>query len=173
MIKKLTVISTIVAIIVSSCSVWQSALKSTFPYKTTVEVPHSSATNTPLSVSGTAKSFDQGFNKNGNDAGKVKNVRIVSAKIDSDDPSDFDLGNFTSVKVYMAKADGSAEVLVASRTDITPLVGGELVLDIDNNQVLDDVVRSGDVKIRMEYVLHNHISANTHIKLVLGVRASP
>ena len=95
MIRKLTVISTIVAIVVSSCSVWQSALKSTFPYKTTVEVPHSSATNTPLSVSGTAKSFDQGFNKNGNDAGKVKNVRIVSAKIDSDDPSDFDLGNFT------------------------------------------------------------------------------
>jgi hypothetical protein len=167
--KKSILLIAIAALFASGCSVWQSALKSTFPYKTTIAVPKSSATNTPLSVS----SFDQDFNKNGNNADKVKNVHIVSAKIISDDPSDFDLGNFTSVKVYLAKSDGSDEIIVASRTDITPQVGGELVLDIDNTHTLDELIRAPDVKIRMEYVLHNHIYVNAHLKLVLSVRAAP
>jgi len=157
----------------AGCSVWQSALKSTFPYKTILTVPKSSPTNTILSVTGNAKSFDQDFNKNGNNADQVSNVRMVSAKIVSDDPSDFDLGNFSMIKVYISKADSSAEVPVASRTDITPMVGNSLVLDIDNSHKLDEEVKEPNVRIRLEYRLRNHMDVNAHLRLVLGVRATP
>jgi hypothetical protein len=171
--KELQVGLVILVTFFAGCAVWQSALKSTFPYKTDLTVPKSSSDNTILSVSGTAKSFDQDFSKNGNNADQVSNVRVVSAKIVSDDPSDFDLGNFSKIKVYMSKADGTKEVLVASRTDITPLVGGSLVLDIDNSHALDEQVKEPNVTIRMEYQLHNRIYVNAHLRIVIGVRATP
>lgn len=161
------------AIFVSGCSVWQSAIKSTFPYTTIITIPRSSADNVVLSASGTAKSFDQNFNKNGNNADKVKDVKIVSAKIESDDPSDFNLGNLSMVKVYLSKTDTTGEVQVASRTDITALVGNSLVLDIDNAKVLDNLVNEPNVSIRMEYQLRDHIYVNAHLKVVLGLRANP
>jgi len=171
--KKTLSITCLSALLFASCSVWQSALKSTFPYKTILTVPKSSPVNTLLSVAGTAKSFDQDFNKNGNNADQVKNVRVVSAKIISDDPSDFEMRKFSAIKVYISKADSSAEVPVASRTDITPMLGGSLVLDIDNSHTLDEEVRDPNVRIRMEYQLRNHIDVNAHLRLVLWVRASP
>jgi hypothetical protein len=159
--------------LLSGCSVWQSAVKSTLPYTTIITIPRSSADNVVLTTSGTAKSFDENFNKNGNNADKVKDVKIVSAKIVSDDPSDFNLGNLSMIKVYLAKTDGSEELLVASRTDITALVGNSLVLDIDNSKMLDDQVNEPNVGIRVEYQLRNHINVNAHLKIVLGLRASP
>ncbi|HZY35386.1 MAG TPA: hypothetical protein VFE53_01985 [Mucilaginibacter sp.] len=160
-------------LLLSGCSVWQSAVKSTFPYTTTITIPRSSADNVVLSASGTAQSFDQNFNKNGTNADKVKEVKIVSAKIESDDPSDFNLGNLSMIKVYLAKSDGSEELLVASRTDITALVGNSLVLDIDNTKILDEQVNEPNVSIRVEYQLRDHIYVNAHLKVVLGLRASP
>jgi hypothetical protein len=73
----------------------------------------------------------------------------------------------------MAKADGSEEVLVASRSDITPLVGNGLVLDIDNSAFLDQRVREPKVRIRMVYKLRNHIDADASLHLVLGLGAYP
>jgi len=157
----------------SGCSVWQSAVKSTFPYNTILTIPRTAADNVMLSASGTAKSFDQDFNKDGTNADKVKDVKIVSAKVEADDPSDFNLGNLSMIKIYLAKADGSGEVLVASRTDITAMVGNSVVLDIENTKVLDEHVKEPKLTIRMEYQLRNHIYVNAHLKVVLGLRANP
>jgi hypothetical protein len=173
MTRRIFSVACTLALLVSGCTVWQSAVKSTFPYTTIITVPRSSADNVVLSASGTAKSFDQNFNKNGNNADKVKDVKIVSAKIVSDDPSDFNLGNLSMIKVYLSKTDGSEELLVASRTDITALVGNSLVLDIDNTKVLDDQVNEPNVSIRIEYQLRNHIYVNAHLKVVLAMRANP
>ena len=173
MTRRILPLACALALFLSGCSVWQSAVKSTFPYSTIITIPRSSADNVVLSASGTAKSFDQNFNKDGNNADKVKDVKIVSAKVVSDDPSDFNLGNLSMIKVYLSKTDGSDEVLVASRTDITALVGSSLVLDIDNAKTLDDQVNQPNVSIRIEYQLRNHIYVNAHLKVVLGLRANP
>lgn len=162
-----------IALLLSSCSVWQSAVKSTFPYNTTLTIPRNAADNVLLSASGTAKSFDQDFNKNGNNADKVKDVKIVSAKVVADDSSDFNLGNLSMIKIYLAKADGSGEVMVASRTDITAMVGNSVVLDIEETKILDDQVKEPKLSIRMEYKLRNHIYVNAHLKVVLRLRANP
>jgi hypothetical protein len=172
MTRRISSIACVLSLLFSACSVWQSAVKSTFPYNTTLTIPRNAADNVVLSASGTAKSFDQNFNKEGTNADKVKGVRIVSAKIISDDPSDFNLGNLSMIKVYLAKADGSGEVLVASRTDITAMVGNSLVLDIDTSRLLDDQVKEPKLTIRMEYKLRDHIYVNAHLKVVLRLRTN-
>ena len=173
MYKKSLFLVCAISLSISSCSVWQSAVKSTFPYNTILTIPRTAADNVILSVSGTAKSFDQDFNKNGNNADKVKDVKITSAKIESDDPSDFNLGNLSMIRIYLAKADGGGEVMVASRTDITAMAGNSLVLDIDNTRTLDELVNEPNVSVKMEYQLRDHIYVNAHLKVVLGLRANP
>ncbi|MDB5090303.1 MAG: hypothetical protein JWR09_4297 [Mucilaginibacter sp.] len=98
---------------------------------------------------------------------------MVSARLESKDPSDFNIGNLSLIKVYMAKADGSEEVLIASRTDITAGVGNGLVLDIDNSTFLDQRMRESQVRIKMVYKLRNHISTDASLHLVLGLGAYP
>ena len=166
-------ISFVLPLIFGGCAMMQSIVKSTFPYTTTVVIPKSSKTGEELSATGMATSFDQDFRKDGNNGAKVSEVRMVSARLESKDPSDFNIGNLTAVRVYMAKADGSEEVLVASRSDITPLVGNGLVLDIDNSAFLDQRVREPKVRIRMVYKLRNHIDTDASLHLVLGLGAYP
>jgi len=161
------------ALVLGSCAMMQSIVKSTFPYTTTLTIPKSSQVGVELSVTGTATSFDQDFKKDGNNADKVSEVRIVSARIESREPSDFNIGNLVWAKVYMSKADSTDEVLVASRTDITPGVGNSMVLDIDNRNFLDQQVREPKVRIRMAYQLRNHINTNADLHIVLGLGAFP
>lgn len=154
-----------------SCAMMQSVIKSTFPYTTTVLLPRSSPVGEEQSVTGMATSFDQDFTKGGNNADKVSEVRIVSAKLESRDPSDFNIGNLTLVRVYMSKADGKDEVRVASRTDIAPGAGNSIVLDIDNSHFLDERVREPNVRIRVVYRLRNHIDVDANLHLILGLTA--
>jgi len=171
--RGLLFISLSFALLLGSCAMMQSILKSTFPYTTTLLIPKSSAVGVELTTTGEATSFDQDFKKNGNNADKVSEVRMVSARIESRDPVDFNIGNLTMVKVYMSKADSTDEVLVASRTDITPGVGNSMVLDIDNSNFLDEQVRQPKVRIRMLYQLRNHIDVNAHLHIILGLGAFP
>lgn len=161
------------ALFSTGCAMMQSIIKSTFPYTTTLVIPKSSAVGVELSVTGMATSFDQDFSKNGNNADKVSEVRMVSAKVESRDPSDFNIGNLAMLRVYLSKADGTEEVLVASRTDITLGVGNSMVLDIDNSSFLDKQVREPKVRIRMVYQLRNHIDVNANLHIVLGLGAFP
>jgi hypothetical protein len=162
-----------IALVLASCSVTQSVVKSTFPYTATLLIPRSSAPNVELPVSGAASSFDEGLQTNGTGADRISDVKIVSAKIKSKDPGDFNIGNFDLIKVYMSKAGSAGEVLVASRKDITPDVGNSMVLDIDNSNLPDSLVHDPDLTIKMVYRLRNHIDVNAQVKLVLGISASP
>ena len=161
------------ALVSGSCGMLQSVIKSTFPYTTTLEIPKSSAVGIALSVTGIANSFDQDFNKGGNNADQLGEVRIASARVESRDPHDFNIGNLSLLKVYLSKADSTDEVLVASRTDITPRVGNVMVLDIDNTHLLGEMVRQAKVHIRVVYQLRNHIDVNAHLHIVLGLAAIP
>jgi hypothetical protein len=171
--RKALFISFGLALVISSCGMMESVIKSTFPYTTTLMVPKSSPVGEAQSVMANATSFDQDFTKDGNNANSVSEVRVVSAKIQSRNPSDFNIGNFTSIHIFIAKADGSDEVMVASRTDITPGVGNSMVLDIDNSHFLDEMVRQPNVRIRMAYRLRNHINVNANLHLILGLGAYP
>jgi len=171
--RKVLFISLGFALVLGSCAMMQSIVKSTFPYTTTLEIRKSSPVGVDVSVSGLANSFDQDFKKDGNNADKVSQVRMVSASLESREPTDFNIGNLSMVKIYMAKADSTDEVLVASRTDITPGVGNSMVLDIDNSNFLDQLVRQSSVRIRMVYKLRNPIDVNAHLHVVLGLGAFP
>jgi len=162
-----------IALVLGSCAMLQSVIKSTFPYTTTLEIPRSSPIGAELSVAGMANSFDQDFKKDGNNADKVNEVRMESARVESRDPHDFNIGNLSMLKVYMSKADSTDEVLVASRTDITAGVGNVMVLDIDNTHPLEKHVRQEKVRIRIVYKLRNHIDVDAHLHIVLGLAAVP
>ncbi|RFZ82852.1 hypothetical protein DYU05_11865 [Mucilaginibacter terrenus] len=171
--KKILLSSVVVMLVFIRCGTVQSIIKSSFPYTATLVVPASSATGTNLNAISEGSSFDQNFVKDGNNGGRISNVRIVSAKITAVVPSDFNIGNLISARVYMAKANGADEVLVGSRTDIGPNSGSSIVLDIDNSNMLDELMREKKVRIRMAYVLRNRISLDASLRIVLGIAADP
>ena len=105
-------------LVFSGCGMFESIVKSTFPYTTTLTIPASSQTGTANTAINMATSFDQDFTSDGNSANHISQVRIVSAKLRSVDPTDFNIGSLVSAEFYMSNHDGSDEVLVASRTDI-------------------------------------------------------
>ena len=159
--------------IFSGCGMFESVVKSTFPYTTNLTIPASSQPGTQYTAVNIATSYDQNFTKDGNNANHIGEVMVVSAKLRSTDPAGFNIGNLEYVKFYMSKHDGSDEILVASRTDITQGVGNSMVLDIDNSNFLDQLVRQPDVRIRMVYKLRNGIDTDVTLKLILGLSAYP
>ena len=173
MLKKTLFISIIVNIALSGCGMVQSIVKSSFPYTATVVIPASSELDQAYSAVSLATSFDQSFSKNGNNGDKVSEVSIISAKLKSIEPTDFNLGDLKSVKVYMARENGKDEVLVASRKDITPEVGNMMTLDIDNSNFLDQLVRLPDIRVRMLYELRKKHNVDANVRLVLSLNAYP
>ena len=157
----------------SGCGMFESVVKSTFPYTTNLTIPASSEPGKQYTAVNMATSYDQNFTKDGNNANHIGQVMVVSAKLRSTDPAGFNIGNLEYVKFYMSKHDGSDEILVASRTDITQGVGNSMVLDIDNSNFLDQLVRQPDVRIRMVYKLRNGIDTDVTLKLILGLSAYP
>jgi len=151
------------------CGMFESVVKSTFPYTTNLTIPASSAPGKEYVAINMATSFDQDFTKDGNNANHINQVMVQSAKLRAVEPSGYNIGNMEYVKFYMSKHDGSGEVLVASRTDITKGVGNSMVLDIDNSNFLDELIRQPDVRIRMVYKLRNSINSDVTLKLVLGI----
>ena len=163
---------TTTALFSGSCGMMQSIVKGTFPYTANMAIPASAKLGEAQTALSTANSFDQDFTKDGNNAGKISEVRIVSAKLESKDPSNYNIGNIVSLRVYMGKTDGSDEVLVAVRKDITPNVGNSIVLDIDNSHFLDDLVRQPGVRIRMVYLLRKAATVDVSLKVTLGLGTS-
>ncbi|RWY52375.1 hypothetical protein [Mucilaginibacter gilvus] len=171
--KKLLFVLAAVILVFTRCGTMQSIIKSSFPYTATLVIPASSSTGTTLTAISQGTSFDQNFAKNGNNGAQVSDVHIVSAKMVATIPSDFNIGNLVSAKIYMAKANGEGEVLVASRTDIGANSGNNITLDIDNTHFLDELVREKSVRIKMVYQLRNKISLDASLRVVLGITADP
>ncbi|HTE01110.1 MAG TPA: hypothetical protein VK668_17590 [Mucilaginibacter sp.] len=158
---------------ISSCGMFQSIIKSSFPYTTTLGIPSSSKEGAEYSAISMANSFDQNFSKKGNNGDRISQVRVISAKLRTDEPSDYNIGNIATVKIYLSKEDGTNEILVASRNDIGANVGNEVVLDIDNTQLLDVLVREPNIRVRMAYKLRKKISSDASLHVTLGLAAYP
>jgi hypothetical protein len=173
MMRKHTFFLFAAILFLGSCGMLQSIVKSTFPYTATLVIPASTKVGEPHTAISTANSFDQDFTKDGNNANRISEVRMVSARLQSKDPSDYNIGNIEALRIYMAKADGSDEVLVAVRKDITPNVGNSIVLDIDNSHFLDEIVREPSVRIRMVYLLRKGSAVDANLKLSLGIGSEP
>lgn len=155
----------------TSCATLQSIVKSTFPYTSTLIVPASSQTGRTFSSTSSASSFDQIFTGSGSNTSQISQVRMSTAKIEAISPSNQNLGVFKSIRVYLL--NGSNQVMVASRTDVSATTGSSLVLDIDNSKFLDDYVKSGTVRVRMDYVLQSGLNVDLSVKASLGFNASP
>lgn len=162
-----------IASMLTGCATVQSLVRSTFPYTATLLIPASSRTGTNLSATSSANSFDQIFTGQGSNTEAVKEIRIASAKIVASNPSSQNLGVIKSIKIYLSRGDGSREILVASRTDISSSVGSSLVLDIDNSRFLDDYIKGSTVRVRMEYVLRESINSDASVKASLGFSVAP
>ena len=160
-----------VFIALSGCAMFQSAVKSSFPYTSTLVVPASSKPGSIGSAISTATSFDQNFGKN--NADRIKMVRIVSARLMSTEPSDYNLGNLSEVRIYLSNNEGQDEVMVASRSDIGANVGNNVVLDIDNSNMLDELVREPQIRVRMTYKVRNPAKTDASVHVVLGLAAYP
>jgi hypothetical protein len=161
----------ILTIFVTGCATLQSLVKSTFPYTSTLIIPASTKTGSTFSATSSASSIDEIFTGSGSNTSQISQVRMSSAKIEAINPSNQNLGIFKSIKVYLL--NGSSEVLVASRNDISAVTGNSLVLDIDNSKFLDSYVKTGNVRVRMEYVLQSQLSVDLSVKATLGLNTSP
>lgn len=155
----------------SGCGTVQSIIKSSFPYTATLVIPAASKSNTVISATSAASSFDEVFgNQGGNDY--IKDVRIASARLTASDPRDKSMGMFKSVKMYVSNA-GSGEVMVASRNDVSPNIGSSLVLDIDNSRFVDKYIKGNSLRIRMEYVLRDSLTTDVSVRTALSFSSSP
>ncbi|HVW16212.1 MAG TPA: hypothetical protein VHB54_20440 [Mucilaginibacter sp.] len=163
----------VIGLTVSGCAMFQTIIKSSFPYTTTLTVAASSQPGVESSAVSMATSFDQNFSKNGNTASKITLVRVISAKLVSISPPTFNIGNIASVKVYLSKKDGSDEILIASRDDIEENAGNNITLDFDDSKFLDELVRQRGIRVRMVYKMRNYISNDVNLDLILGLAAYP
>lgn len=169
--KKLFPVVVATIVMLSSCATVQSLIKSSFPYNATVVIPAGTKSDTNISTSSAATSFDQVFgNQNGTDY--VKEIRIASAKMEASNPSSKSLGMFKSVKLFVANEKGE-EVMVASRNDVQQNIGTGLVLDIDNSRFLDNYVKGTNLRIRMEYVLREKTTTDVSVRVSLSFSTSP
>jgi len=169
--KKLlfTVLAT--ALLLTGCGTVQSIIKSSFPYTANLVIPASSKSNTTISATSAASSFDEIFgNQDGNNY--IKDVRIASARLTAINPNDKSMGMFKSVKVFISNGD-SGEVMVASRNDVSENIGSYLVLDIDNSRFVDKYIRGSSLRIRMEYVLRNDLTTDVSVRTSLSFSSSP
>jgi hypothetical protein len=156
-----------------SCGMMQSIVKSTFPYTATLVIPATAETGKSYAAVSLANSFDQNFSPGGNNGNNVSEVSIISARLESTEPADFNLGNIKSVKIYMATVDGKDEILVAQRNPIASDTGNIMALDVDNAIFLDKLVRQSAIKVKMVYELRKKTDADVSLHLILSINAYP
>ena len=173
MTKRNIMLLVILCLATGGCAMYQSIIKSAFPYTTTLVIPASSHSGNDYSAIATANSFDQNFSKTGNNGDRTTLVRIVSAKLISVDPSDYNIGDLKSVRIYLSKEDGKDEILVAQRDDIGANVGNNVVLDIDNSHMLDELVREPSIRVRMSYKVRKDFKTDASVHVVLNLAANP
>lgn len=152
---------------------FQTFIKSSFPYTCTLTVPASAQPGAEYSAINIANSFDQNFSKSGNNGDRITLVRVTSAKLMSVEPTDYNIGSLSSVQIYISKEDGKDEMLVAQRDDIGANAGNNVTLDIDNTKFLDQLVREPNIRVRMAYKVRKGYSRDVSVHVILGLSAYP
>ncbi len=169
--RRIIITSVLLTLLLGGCGTVQSIIKSTFPYTAVMVLPADSKSDTPISVTSTTSSFDQifGNNKGGS---YVKNVKVALARLDAHEPVQQNLGIIKTVKLFMVNDTGT-EVMVASRSDVSENIGNNLVLDIDNSRLIDNLIKSEQVKFRMEVVLRKELTSEVSVRAAVSLAASP
>ena len=169
--KKIILTIIVISAIASGCATVQSIIKSTFPYTASLIIPASGKSGVVLTATSSASSFDQIF---GNQAGTdyIKEVRVSSVRLDASNPSNQNLGVFKSVKIFLVNGSG-AEVMIASRNDVSENIGSNLVLDIDNSRFVDDYIKGSNLSVRMEYVLRSTLSGDVSVRTAINFSSVP
>ncbi|MFD0751114.1 hypothetical protein ACFQZS_13245 [Mucilaginibacter calamicampi] len=162
-----------VACLLAACGTMQSIVLSTIPYTTPLAVAASAKTGQTLTSIGTASSFDKVIFKNGENVNRINAVKVISAELKTVLPADFELGQLSSIKIYMVTADESDAVLVASKEKITADAGGTIKLDLNNSSFLDRFIRQPDIKIKMIYTLRSAVTADANLLMVMNFSATP
>lgn len=171
---KLILLLPIFCLLFGGCAMYQSIIKSSFPYTTTLTVSGTAQPGSEHSAINMANSFDQNFNfTKRSDADRITLVRVISAKLTSIDPTDYNIGNLSGVKIYLSKEDGSDEMLVARRDSISDLSGNTITLITDKSKLLDQLVREKSIRVRMFYKTRQTINRDANIQVVLGLSAYP
>lgn len=170
--KKMLCAAVAALVVFSGCGTVQSIIKSSFPYTASLVIPASAKSNTTLSATSTAGSFDESVG-NVNGSKYIKDVRIASARLMATNPRDKSMGMFKSVKIFISNGASKEEVMVASRNDVSAHIDSDLVLDIDNSRFVDKYIQGNTVKVRMEYVLRDGLSTDVSVKTSLSFSASP
>lgn len=169
--KKIILTVLIISAIATGCATVQSIIKSTFPYTASLIVPSSGKSGTLLTATSSASSFDQIFgNQSGTDY--IKEVRVTSVRLDASNPTNQNLGVFKSVKLFLVNGSG-AEVMIASRNDVSENIGNNLVLDVDNSRFVDDYIKGSNLRVRMEYVLRNNLTIDVSVRAAINFSSVP
>lgn len=171
--KKLFFVFMGISLVMSSCATVQSLVRSTFPYTSTMTVPASSKAQTVQSVSGMAAGFDQVLTGQTSNTSAIKDVRLLSVKLEINSLVNQSLSVFKTIKIYISRGDSRKEHLIAASTDVPSTASGVLVLDADTQTLLDEYIKGSTVRLRLEYELREQISTDIVIKTSLGLDASP
>lgn len=149
-----------------SCSTVSSIMQNTFPYNANFLVASGSSANQQLSSVSVAQSINQISGASAN----VKDIRVSNATLTL--PTNASVGIFQSVKVYLS-ANGSNEVLAASRENISDNVGSTLTLDVNSSQTLDNMMRAGAIQQRFVYVLKQSPTSDISVKTSVNFSSVP
>lgn len=153
--------------VLTACSTVSTIMQNTFPYTTTVVVTQGSPANTELSAVGTGTSINQLVGS----AANVRDIRISNANVTVTSGGQ-SMGVFKSVKVYLSA--GGNDVMVASRDNIADNIGNTLSLDVNSNQVLDQILKSGNtVQQRIVYVLKSAPTSDLSVRTSLNFSSVP
>lgn len=159
----------IASVALVSCGTVQSLVQNTFPYTANVLVSTGVPANKEVSSTATASNVQTWFG--GNNNAKIKDVRISDAKISVVTPTNGNLSDFKSIKVYVSSS-GTGEKLVASRSNISTS-SSSLNLDLNDTGFLDEVVKSTGLTVRTVYELKNQTSSDMNIKVALNFSSVP
>lgn len=164
--KNLFLSAVVATATLASCSTVSSIMQNTFPYNASFLVTQGSPSNIQLSAVSPATSINQISGASNN----VKDIRTTTATLTV--PDNTSVGVFKSVKVYLS-ANGSNEVLVASRENIGDNVGSTLSLDVNSSQTLDYIMKSGSVQQRFVYVLKQSPTSDINARTSISFSSVP
>ncbi len=164
--KNLFLSAVVATATLASCSTVSTIMQNTFPYNANFLLTSGSPSNTQLSAVSVATSINQISGVSAN----VKDIRVSTATLTV--PNTTNTGIFKSVRIYLS-SNGSNEVLVASRDNISDTSGSTLSLDVNNSNTLDNVMKGGNVQQRLVYVLKQSPTSDISVRTSLNFSSVP
>jgi hypothetical protein len=137
------------------------------------EIPSLAGVDTPFSVPtpDVSTNSSQTFATNNTDVSKVKDIKLDKLTLAITAPSNATFSRFKSVKIYIS-AEGLGEKLLASKENISTIVGTTLMLDATGEK-LDDYIKKDKFNLKMEVVTREAVFYTTKInaKMTFSVTA--